>query len=357
MENKNLFATISSDIGCVREKNQDNFYFDGKILNNYNQKHTFERATCKDGIFAIADGMGGESLGEFASLCVVDLLRQKINSGDINNSEDINNFVLKANEKICIKMQECRKKIGTTVALAHFKDNYVSFYNLGDSKCLLYRDGKVEQFSKDHTVVANLVRMNILTEEQAKTDKRRHQLSQHIGIFPEEFTISLYESQKIETKPNDIIILCSDGLTDALDFESIANLIENTEYIDEISEKLVNEAIRKGSKDNVTVLVAYNGFRGIENANFKGNKSFVDISEVDPQYLATLKSSEDTKITQNHTKNAMYPPLSKEPNNPKIQKEAPATKRKHLLLWTIIYILSSVIGIVSGIFVSGFITR
>lgn len=355
MKNKNIFATISSDIGCVREKNQDNFYFNGNVLDDYNTRHIFNRVTCEDdAIFAVADGMGGESFGEFASFCTVDLLRDSVNSDMINSSDDIKSFVFKANQKICMKMEECQKKIGTTLALAKFKGNCVSFYNIGDSKCLLYRNGKVEQFSKDHTVVANLVRMNILTQEQAKTDKRRHQLSQHLGIFPEEFTISLYESEKIEIKPNDIVILCSDGLTDALDFEDIAKIIESTQYIDEISERLVKEAIENGSKDNVTVLIAYSGFNGIENLNFKAQnynfntlKAPRNISQNVNQYnnldLYNIKSQ---SFNQNNSASSK-----------KSFKEYLKNNGKQLLLWSIIYILSAVIGVVSGMLVSGFMSK
>ena len=190
MSNKNLFVSVSSDTGTVRKKNQDNFYINGEFIEQYTQKHITADGSFDEGVFAVADGMGGESFGEVASNYAVSVLRDfKAENGGIND-KNIDTYIEKVNNLICDEMTKRGQSIGTTVAIANIKNDTASFYNVGDSKCFHYRNGAVKQMTKDHSVVANLVEIGVLTPEQAKADNRRHQLSQALGVFPDDFTIS-----------------------------------------------------------------------------------------------------------------------------------------------------------------------
>lgn len=257
MSEKKLIVSVSSDTGTVRKNNQDNFYINGKFIENYTQKHITAEGSFDEGVFAVADGMGGESFGDVASdYAVRTLCDFKTEDGGIND-ENIYDYVDKANNLICDEMRKRGQSIGTTIAIADIKDDTASFYNVGDSKCFLFRSGKVKQMTKDHSVVANLVEMGVITPEQAKTDKRRHQLSQALGVFPEEFIISPFISEPVSLQSNDAVIICSDGLTDALDESMIADIIIRNENPFKVSDELVFSAMQNGSKDNVTVVVIF----------------------------------------------------------------------------------------------------
>lgn len=254
MSSKKIFASVSSNRGSIRKNNQDNFYLNGKISLSDKEEHFSASGNFCDGVFAVADGMGGESYGEFASRVSVETLNEFVDE-KLDNINVIQRYIDSANTKICEKILDTQERIGTTITLVSVYNDVVSLYNVGDTRCFLYRNGEIKQISKDHTVVANLIQMNMLTEEEAKTDKRRHQLSQHLGIFPEDIAISVFEGEKITLAQGDMIIICSDGVTDVLDNGDIKEIIDRNTRVQRISDDLVYSAIDKGSRDNVTALV------------------------------------------------------------------------------------------------------
>ncbi len=231
--------------------------------------------------------MGGESFGEVASNYAVSVLRDfKAENGGIND-KNIDTYIEKVNNLICDEMTKRGQSIGTTVAIANIKNDTASFYNVGDSKCFHYRNGAVKQMTKDHSVVANLVEIGVLTPEQAKADNRRHQLSQALGVFPDDFTISPFISEPVRLQPDDAIIICSDGLTDALDEGMIADIISNNKNPYNVSNELVFSAMHNGSKDNVTAVVIF----------YKRNYDLNDNSKLNAEYDndATVLLAEDNK--------------------------------------------------------------
>ncbi len=233
--------------------NQDNYYVNGRYSEDPNQKEMMFSEDYNNGIFAVADGMGGESDGEFASLTTVQSLKE-LSAEQLPETESVSSCIDKANNKICEKVKETGKRSGTTIAMAAVNDIGADIYNIGDSKVFLYSKGSLTQLSKDHTVTAQMVEAGLITKEQAKKDRRSHQLFQHIGIAPEEMKISLYEQKGISLEPDDIIIICSDGMTDGLENEDIIDIIENNAEYDILARELAERAIENGSKDNVTVL-------------------------------------------------------------------------------------------------------
>ncbi len=255
MGNKKIFASVSSNRGSVRKNNQDNFFLNGRISFSDKEEYVSANGYFSDGVFAVADGMGGESYGEFASKVAVETLNEFVDNEKLDNINVVQRYIDSANTKICNKILDTQERIGTTITLVSVYNDVASLYNVGDSRCFLYRNGEIKQISKDHTVVANLIEMNMLTEEEAKTDKRRHQLLQHLGIFPEDIAISVFEGEKIKLSKGDIIIICSDGVTDVLDNCDIKEIIKRNTRVQRISDDLVYSAINKGSKDNVTALV------------------------------------------------------------------------------------------------------
>lgn len=251
LSSKQLSVSFCTNIGTTRKINQDNFYINGEILRDPYKKQFSAKGEFSDGIFAIADGMGGESDGEYASLRAVESLNML--RGKKPTYEEICSCVEAANKEICDKITATGKKSGTTIVLAVFEGKELNIYNIGDSKCLLYSRGTLVQLSRDHTVTAQMVEAGLMTKEQARKDRRSHQLFQHLGIFPDDMTLSLYQREKIDFQKDDVLILCSDGMTDGLEDADIIRYIETAAF-ENLSKELVKAAMENGSKDNVSVL-------------------------------------------------------------------------------------------------------
>lgn len=252
MANRNFAVSMFSAIGNTRKMNQDNFYINGQIGHNPLQTKISSVGNCESGVFAVADGMGGESDGEEASLIAVDALSEL--TAEQPTYEEIAACIDRANDRIVQRVAVTKKKSGTTIVMAVVNEHQANIYNIGDSKCLLYRSGTIARLSKDHTVIAQMVEAGLLTEEQAKNDKRSHQLFQHIGIPPEDMTLSIFRNEGIELEDGDILILCSDGMTDGLNHDDIIRLIEENPDEENLAKILANAAMNHGSRDNVTVI-------------------------------------------------------------------------------------------------------
>lgn len=252
MKKYRFSVSLYSTCGNTRKINQDNFYINGKLLDDPQQKEYFFTEECSGGVFAVADGMGGEEEGEFASLTAVSSLAE-INKKAPSYS-GLCSCMEHANGIICERSERISARIGSTMVIAVINDSELSAYNIGDSKCLLYSGGKLTQLSKDHTVTAQMVEAGIMTPEQAMRDSRRHSLFQHLGMPEDEMSISLYRSENITLRDGDMIILCSDGLTDGLSSDDIAGAIRSGRTDPQLPKELSGLAMKNGSTDNITVL-------------------------------------------------------------------------------------------------------
>ena len=243
-------------VGLVRNNNEDNYYINGKYKsdNSVTTEGSFDNKNRDSYLYAVCDGMGGEAHGELASLIAVSTL-SKYQETDIQYT--ITDYIQEANDHICDEIEKnAGKRCGTTLALLYIRKNMAISYNIGDSRVLFFRDGDLYQLSEDHTEAQRLVNMGVLTEEEADSHKSRNKLTQHLGIFPEELAIKPYISEKVKLKKNDILLLCSDGLTDMVSADDIANILSIRD-IDIISlvKRLTEAAETHGGKDNITVVV------------------------------------------------------------------------------------------------------
>lgn len=247
-----LDCCFTTDVGKVRKNNEDNFFLNGYYKRNLELISDEKKAlVLGGGVFAVCDGMGGEEFGEKASLLAVETLKDY----DYKDFEEyVSDYVDKANEKICRLITEnAGKRSGTTLALLNIHNGIATGYNIGDSRIYLFRNRELKQISEDHTRVAQMVKMGILTKENASNHKERHVLTQHLGIFPDELLIEAYKSAEIGVCKNDIYLLCSDGLTDMLTDEEIDDIIKNQLSAKKLARTLQEAALEKGGKDNVTV--------------------------------------------------------------------------------------------------------
>jgi protein phosphatase len=173
-----------------------------------------------------------------------------------NNKFDVNAYTNEANTLICNEIQKHGGlRIGTTYVLAHIHDNTANIYNIGDSRAYLFRNNRLTQLTKDHTQTERLISIGILTPEKAKTHPERNALTQHLGIFPDEILIEPFAAQPFKLEPEDILLLCSDGLTDMLEDTEISSHIKPSQPPHETVLSLINAALRNGGKDNITVII------------------------------------------------------------------------------------------------------
>lgn len=251
-----ITSAVVTDVGKVRSNNEDNYFVNGKYRENtdtLNEEYE-ENKTKERNILSVCDGMGGEAYGELASLIAVQTL---LEFNDRNINECIGEYIESANKKICDEIEKNDgARIGSTLALLYIDNARAYVYNIGDSRIYLMRDDVLTQLTADHTLAQRMVDMGLIAPEEMNTHSGKHKLTQHLGIFPDEMIIEAYETEVMELKENDIFILCSDGLTDMLSDDEIAEIANDDLSAKEIASRLVAQAVEKGGRDNTTVLIA-----------------------------------------------------------------------------------------------------
>lgn len=243
------------DIGKLRKNNEDNFYVNGVFRSDVDNAH-FEYSTSlseQKMVVAVFDGMGGEADGELASL---EACKRLANYQEKSFVEIIDNYVSETNNAICNMMDVMDKgRMGSTLAIVHIEDGHFGLCNLGDSPIYLYRDGYLEQLSTDHNEAQNLYEMGLISKAEVKTDKHKNCLTQHLGIYEDEMIIEPFVSDDIELKVGDIILICSDGLTDMVNDIDISRVLGQNKSISALTQDLISAALENGGRDNVTVVL------------------------------------------------------------------------------------------------------
>ncbi|MEO0074815.1 MAG: Stp1/IreP family PP2C-type Ser/Thr phosphatase [candidate division WOR-3 bacterium] len=228
-----------TDIGKVRERNEDNVLVDRKI-----------------NLFIVADGMGSKS-GDIASqmtASVIDkfLKKKLIKNRKIEILHIIKSAIQKANDEIAFRQAKDEKfSAASTVVLALKHSRKVYIANIGDSRAYLIRNKRIKQLSEDHSYVAWLVKKRKITKAQAKTHPLRNVVTNLVGnpidVMPHLTLISW--------KKNDYLLLCSDGLTKHIGDEEIKRIILQKKTPQKACNELIQAAIEKGGKDNISVIV------------------------------------------------------------------------------------------------------
>lgn len=251
----NLHAAVISHVGRVRSNNEDNFYLQGQIRQDVDQLNTRAQFSGPDAqvLFAVADGMGGEAQGEFASLAAVRSLRPAAIG---RAAAEATRSIGRANAVICREMDRIGRRMGTTLAALYVDQGKGIACNVGDSRVYLLRGGTLTQLSTDHSQVQQMVQLGLLTPEEARSHPGRHALTQHLGIREDEMILEPAFSEELALEEGDVFLLCSDGLTDMVEDETIAALLSAGTQEHQVQE-LVERALANGGRDNVTVLVAH----------------------------------------------------------------------------------------------------
>jgi serine/threonine protein phosphatase PrpC len=215
------------------------------------RRHNEDAYVLEPPLFAVADGMGGAKAGEVASSLAAAALKE--NNGGTGGEERVTALIQEANRRVFRRANEDRDAagMGTTMTVALVEDNRVAFGHVGDSRAYLIRAGKIEQLTDDHSLVAELVRGGKLTPEEADTHPQRSVITRAVGTEPDVDV----DTFTIEPEPGDLFLICSDGLTDMVDDETILRAVEeNRSNLEVAAKALINAANKQGGEDNITVV-------------------------------------------------------------------------------------------------------
>ena len=252
-----LEACVISCAGRVRKNNEDNYYLFGSIKedNNIPEWHLNKGWKGSLGLAAVFDGMGGGDAGEIASM----LAAENVTAWPIVDVlVEGRAQLLEINQKILAKNREMNNAIGmgTTFAGIYFDTDKALAVNIGDSRSYLLRAGQMLQLSKDQSQGQRLIDAGIMNEEEARKTPSWSRIDQFLGFDPDQKApLYPYCSDTIYLQPQDIFLICSDGISDMLSASAIEMVLKQEETAEELTERLVREALSNGGKDNITAIV------------------------------------------------------------------------------------------------------
>jgi protein phosphatase len=252
VERVQYFAAAKSDVGRKRPGNEDSFCVAPGL-----------------GLFVVADGMGGHAAGEVASRLAVDTILEWMTrylQGEdlamvgppVTTCSRQANYLLSSirlANRIILDASQGRPEyagMGTTVASVLAMNDSVALAHVGDSRIYRIRDGQIVQLSRDHSLVQQQVEHGIMSPEEAHDSQYRHLITRALGL-KESVEVDLVEEP---ARPGDVLLLCSDGLSDLLDDEEISAIVRGqVDNLEKACQALVDRANYKGGDDNITALL------------------------------------------------------------------------------------------------------
>ena len=231
-----------TDVGIRRESNQDYMYTSETAVGNL------------PNLFLLADGMGGHAAGDYASRFTVEKVVELVGKSTFTEPVAIiKQAISEANALLLAEADKdvSRQGMGTTLVTATIIDNRMYVSNVGDSRLYVVSDDKMIQVTRDHSLVEEMVRLGEMDKEDAKVHPDKNIITRAVGVLPE-VSADFFE---VELEPGDMILMCSDGLTNMVRDEEIRQIILGQRDIVEKAEKLVETANKNGGRDNITVVL------------------------------------------------------------------------------------------------------
>lgn len=221
-----------TDIGCVRDHNEDSLVVTPPL-------------------FAVADGMGGHAAGEVASEIAVNTLAEY--APDHADSEALGFAVAEANRAVIRGVQDGigREGMGCTMTAAILEGERLVIAQVGDSRAYLLHKGNLQQLTRDHSLMADMIEAGQLTYEEARYHPNRSVITRALGSDPH-MAADLYE---LNVESGDRLLICSDGLTTMLEDGTIKEILERVKDPQRCASTLVSEANGAGGYDNTTTIV------------------------------------------------------------------------------------------------------
>jgi serine/threonine protein phosphatase PrpC len=235
-----LDAAAVSHVGLVRRTNQDAWSYSADA-----------------GVFAVCDGMGGAAGGEVASRLAVEAFLESVRAipEEQRSGRVITQAICAANRLVHARgtAEKSLRGMGTTlVALIARGRGRLAVAHVGDSRCYLFRSGVLSRCTEDHSLVAEQLRMGVLTEDAAAVAPLGHVITRALGTR----RVVEPEVRTLQAEPGDLFLLCSDGLTRELPDVAIAVLLGRPgDSLEARAEALAEAALQGGGRDNVTCLL------------------------------------------------------------------------------------------------------
>jgi serine/threonine protein phosphatase PrpC len=235
-----------TDVGKKRDHNEDNFLVREDV-----------------GLFAVADGMGGHQAGERASRMALDTLAGELKMpevapGTAPDRDDVLSRLREATQAAGAAIFDAAQAdpglqgMGTTLTTLWFHGGRAYLAHVGDSRAYLFRDGRAQQLSDDHSWVSEQVRAGMMTEEEARESKFRHIITRSVGFERE----VMVDGAAIPVQPGDCYLICSDGLSNYVEGDELARILTSRFYR-EVPRLLVELANDRGGDDNITVVLVH----------------------------------------------------------------------------------------------------
>ena len=232
----------ATDVGQKRKMNQDYVFASADPVGNL------------PNLFVVADGMGGHNAGDYASSHAVGTVVEEIRQdADFNPIKVIRHAIESANTEIITQAQndENLRGMGTTMVVATIVGHYAYVANVGDSRLYLVNQ-QILQVTKDHSLVQEMVRMGEINAEQARNHPDKNIITRALGA---ERTVDI-DFFDLKLEPGNVILMCSDGLSNMVEDSQIREIISDTEKnLEEKGKILISEANRNGGKDNIAIVL------------------------------------------------------------------------------------------------------
>lgn len=235
-----------TDRGQVRSHNEDS----GGMFENANGQV----------LAVIADGMGGHQAGDVASQLATSMIKEKwLASKALVEPEKAEEWLIntlsEVNQSIyshSLEKEECRG-MGTTVVIAICTEEFITIAHIGDSRCYLFNESGFHQITEDHSLVNELVRSGEISRADAQHHPRKNIVLKALGT--EEYVTA--DVQTLTWEQGDRLLLCSDGLTDKVSDDELAQMLEPGQEIKQTGQDLINLANERGGEDNVSVIIVH----------------------------------------------------------------------------------------------------
>ncbi len=229
-------ACARTDVGLVRTLNEDDYLVG-------------------EGIFAVADGLGGHEAGEVASRMAVRMLRELSLPQGKDPGSALRDALAEINRAIyqeSVKNPNC-DGMGTTLTALLIADQTAYIGHVGDSRAYLVREGRIHRLTEDHSIVGELIRMGMLSEAEARVHPDRNLLTRAIGTGPD---VEI-EVGYLEIAERDRFLLCTDGLFGNVDDDQICRVVATSADPESAVGDLVDLANRGGGQDNATAVAVF----------------------------------------------------------------------------------------------------
>ena len=240
-----MLYAAKTHVGLVRQLNEDSY----ALVTDHEQF----------GVAIVADGMGGHLAGEVASALAIQAVVTHVketSDRDDDPSDRLMEAIQRANQIVYehANSSDGLNGMGTTLISTLFNGEHIYLGHIGDSRAYLFQSGELRQLTDDHTLVNELYKNGQITAEEAIHHPQRNIVTRAVGTDPHVAADLLH----IEWAEGDILLICSDGLTNMVEASEMQEILRHDEALESKADRLVQQALAAGGHDNITVVMVQN---------------------------------------------------------------------------------------------------